>query len=142
MHVFVGTRSGRPEGLSDSLARCRFGTVDEVVKGADFISVHTPAYTPVLSRDLLKRAKREVIVIATTLGLPFYMTDIAEFLDEEKTRKVICDLCAAGDVPPGELPERFTVAQVFSARTLESVQRAERELIQNLRRYAGAISNA
>jgi glycerate dehydrogenase len=142
MDVFVATRSGRPEGMRDALYRCRFGAIDKVVAAADFISVHTPAYTPVLSRDVLMRARREVVVIVTTLGLPFLLDDIAAFLHAEPARQVICDLCAASHLSANELPENFDVVQVYSARTHESVERAERELVDNLWRHAGDLAHA
>lgn len=142
MDVFVSSRSGRPARLRDSLARCRFGRIDEVVAAADFLSIHTPAYTSILSHYELMCAKRNVVVIVTTLGLPFQLDDIAAFLPAEGDRRVICDLCAAGHLPPDELPKRFDVVQVYAARTHESVERAERELVDNLRRHAGGIGHA
>ncbi|WP_133650339.1 NAD(P)-dependent oxidoreductase [Paraburkholderia flava] len=142
MQVFVATRGGRPESMRDSLTRCRFGSIDEVVAAADFISIHTPAYTPVLSRDVLMRARREVVMTVTTLGLPFLLDDIAAFLLAEPTRQVVCDLCAASHLSPDELPENFDVVQVYSARTHESVERAERELVDNLRYHAGGFAHA
>lgn len=135
MDVYICTKSGRPEGLSGALARCRFGSLEEVVSTADFVSVHTPAYAHVLSREVLMLSKPQVVIFATTLGLPFNMADISDFLVEDSSRQVVCDLCAAGHVPAEVMPERFNVLKIYAARTPESVDRAENELIANLKRF-------
>jgi glycerate dehydrogenase len=111
----------------------RWCPVDEVLAGSDIVSFHTPAYSVVVNRPQLELIRPSALVVVTTLGLPFATSDFTAW-QRNRPGRVVLDLCATQGAPASvfDLPG-VEVAGYFAARTAESIARAERALLANLR---------
>lgn len=123
-----------PESKSrPSTAQCL--PLRELLATSDFLSFHSPAYQTVVGLDDLKCIDPAAGVIVTTLGLPFQLDEFLEWRRHAKNT-VIFDLCAAhGRLESLSSLQHIRVAEIYSARTNESVARAEQMLISNLANY-------
>ncbi|MFG2884434.1 2-hydroxyacid dehydrogenase [Streptomyces sp. NPDC048297] len=108
----------------------------DLLSRADMISLHTPAYLRVLSADDLGLIRDDALVVITTLGLPAHVDDFDSW-QRARAGRVVLDQCAVQGVssPLAEIPG-VDVAGVFAARTEESIERAERAVLDGLRRAA------
>ena len=112
-----------------------FLPLHELLSRSDWISFHTPAFRIVLSSQEFELIRRGTQIIVTTLGLPFTIEDFSAFTRREHYRTVF-DLCAAHQYVEDltRLPN-VEVVKFFSARTEESVRRAEQQLLENIYCY-------
>jgi len=113
-----------------------WASLDDVLLAADVLSIHTPAYRQVVSSGDLHRVHDDVLVVITTLGLPFNSDNLVGW-QWNRTGRVVLDQCAAQGVPMSVLETPgVEVVDYFAARTEQSMQRAERSLLDNLRRFS------
>lgn len=123
--------------VPDPARRQRPGTatwlpLEALLETSDFLSIHTPPFQEVLDGEALARIPGRAGVIVTTLGLPFPVEAFRAW-SRARGNPVVFDMCAAHAHLDAlaELPG-VRVAELFSARTVESVGRAEQMVIDNL----------
>lgn len=116
------TRDGEPRWLP----------LREVLRSADVLSFHSPAYQHVVTLEDLRLVPSATPVVITTLGLPMAESDFAAWQSTREGRTVM-DLCAAHATADATLRiPGVELRNLYAARTVESVKRAERQLIENL----------
>lgn len=125
MQVRFFTPQPRPERYAS------WRPLPELLAGSDAVSFHSPARRVVVTGAQLGSIRPDALVVVTTLGLPFPVEDFADW-QRARPGPVVLDRCAAHEAPSvGELP-RVRVVDLFAARTVESVARAEEALLADL----------
>jgi phosphoglycerate dehydrogenase-like enzyme len=107
----------------------------ELLAGSDVVSFHSPPYATVVSAPQLRLVRPEALVVVTTLGLPFPAADFAVW-QRARLGPVVLDRCAAHETPYVRGLPGVQVVDLFAARTVESVARAEQALLAELGRAA------
>ena len=112
-----------------------FVTIEEIMQASDFISFHSPAGQVVATSQHMDAIRPGTLVLVTTIGLPFHLSAMQSAA--ARGVRFILDRCAlsAGSIKTSTLPEGITILNEFAARTVESRQRAEDRLIENLQAY-------
>lgn len=110
----------------------RMVDLGEVLAQADYVSFHTPAWQQVVQASELASCSRSATIIATTLGLPFGLDSLVDWLRIGR-RSAIFDLCAAHAHTQllSTLPN-VSVVPLFAARTVESRKRADELVLSNM----------
>ena len=75
-------------------------TLDEVIKDADFITLHVPALDStkgMINKELIAKMKDGVVIINAARDLLVNEPELASALEEGKVRKYACDFPTAGD---------------------------------------------
>ncbi|MFI6505377.1 NAD(P)-dependent oxidoreductase [Nonomuraea typhae] len=118
-------RPGPPDGP-------QWATLADVLRNADYVSFHSPAYRHVAALADLRLIAPGALVVITTLGLPAPCADFRSW-QQSRTGPVVLDLCAADGLPDdlAALPG-VRIHDLYAARTAESVRRAEHRIVANL----------
>lgn len=106
----------------------------QLLRSCAFISFHSPAYTRAVTGQQLHLISSDAVVLVTTLGIP---TDVDEFTSWKRQSRasVVCDLCAAQQDKAILEDAGVLVRDLFAARTVESIERAEAMLLENMRAF-------
>lgn len=121
-----------PTPRETSAGEPRWAALPQLLANADLLSFHSPAYRHVVTLDDLKLIAPTAFVITTTLGLPMTEADLTAW-HSGRPGRIVMDLCAAtgaGQSAVG-LPG-IEVREIYAARTVESVRRAENQVIDNI----------
>ncbi|MGW1811172.1 NAD(P)-dependent oxidoreductase [Streptomyces sp. NPDC002078] len=121
-----------PTSRSSADGEPRWLPLHDVLRSADFLSFHSPAYEPVVTLEDLRLVPSATFVVITTLGLPMAESDFAAWQSTRDGRTVM-DLCTAHALTnPTPHDQGVELRNLYAARTVESVKRAEGQLIDNL----------
>ena len=132
MHVRYFSPSGPKHNASTTY---QYHPIEQLFKTADVISFHSPAFVKALADEQFNLIARSTLLIVTTLGLPFSLKAFREWQTARNGTSVF-DLCAAkGAIGYLQTLHGVKVIEAFAARTPQSVQRAEHQLLQNCRNY-------
>jgi hypothetical protein len=119
----------------------RYLALDELLETCEFISFHSPAYEKVVSPEQLRLISDEAVIVITTLGVP---VDVRELIRWKRRSKatIAMDLCAAGENAQMLSESGVTVRQLYAARTIESIERAESMLLENMSAFLAGASES
>ncbi len=109
--------------------------LDRVFSECDYVSIHTPSYTKCLPVELLNNLKEKSLLIMTTLGIPFHTDDFISFCNQQSSVDIVGDLCCFSELSDIKEIRNLYVDDFYSARTAESILRAEDEVINNIMEY-------
>jgi hypothetical protein len=111
-----------------------FIPLGQLMQSSDFISFHSPAGMVVATADDIKVVRAGTVIIVTTIGLPFQSCEMHAAAC--RGVRFVLDRCAAFGLEESELTGEGIIAMdVFAARSVESVRRAEDRVIANLSTY-------
>jgi lactate dehydrogenase-like 2-hydroxyacid dehydrogenase len=122
----------KPPGHTVPPGPARWSPLPELLGSADVLSFHSPAYREVVMAADLAAARPDALALITTLGLPMSQPAFRSW-QLGRTGTTVLDQCAAHD-----LDEELTrlpgveVHDLYAARTVESVGRAETQMLDNL----------
>lgn len=122
----------KPSGRTVPSSPARWSPLPELLASADVLSFHSPAYREVLTEADLATARPDALVVITTLGLPMSEPAFRSW-QLSRTGTTVLDQCAAHalDAESTRLPG-VEVHDLYAARTVESVGRAENQMLDNL----------
>lgn len=110
----------------------RWAPLAELLAESSVLSFHSPAYQHVVTLEELRSVPPAALVVMTTLGLPMAEADLTAW-QTGRPGRVVMDLCAAAGASPDVIGlPGVEVRELFAARTVESVERAENQVIGNL----------
>lgn len=118
-----------PRGTPDD--EPQWAPLPEVLAHAEFLTFHSPAYRQVVRLDELRLIPSAAFVVVTTLGLPMDPSDLRTW-QAARTGTVVLDRCAADGLPDAAGAPGLEIHDLYAARTAESVQRAESQVLANL----------
>ena len=133
MSVRYCARSAKPHAEALGM---RFGTLEEVLAEAQFISVHTPASSQLITRELTQRLPAGAVIVNTCVGQPIEPNGLRIWLDERDGRLILDSL---GGVYYPELHQhpRVHVTPELAHMTARSELRRRELLISNMTTYLG-----
>lgn len=109
-------------------------TIEQILSISDFISFNTPAFTEVISEEQLYLIRNGTKIFITTLGLPVKCSSLIKYLGDHPKTEVYLDklaLCIKDEFDLVNLPNVYFF-DIYSARTQESIEAAERAIMFNI----------
>ncbi|MEY9877081.1 glycerate dehydrogenase [Streptacidiphilus sp. MAP12-33] len=128
----MDVRFHTPTPRESSAGEPQWAPLRELLTGADLLSFHSPAYQHVVTLEELRLVPPTAFVVMTTLGLPMSEADLTAW-QSGRPGGVVMDLCTASGSARDvlDLPG-IQVRDLYAARTVESVRRAEDQVVDNI----------
>lgn len=105
---------------------------EDLFARCDVVSLHTPSHVIWLSRELLRHAKKDLLIINTCMGRLSYEGDLEHFLNDRRDVSFLMDAIACPNYP--ELKERAIISKEQAFLTFESKERLVDKFFSNVKR--------
>lgn len=97
----------------------------------DVISLHTPAYQPILSYSLLSHAKENLVIINSCMGKISYKDDLENFLRQREDVVMIMDAIAG--LSYSHIADRASISYEQAFYTIDSKSRLADKFLANIK---------
>jgi lactate dehydrogenase-like 2-hydroxyacid dehydrogenase len=128
MKVFFDATSPHKELLKLGLQKLN---KEEIFSHCEVVSLHTPANVPVISIDILNKAKRELCLINTCMGRISLGSDLEEFISKRPDITLIMDQVAS--LSYQSLCDHALVSKAPAFLTIDSQKKLIEKFFSNMR---------